>query len=227
MNIGRRTFAFSAASFLALPATAQEAWPARPVHPRGALSAGQCRRHQRPYPARTAVDRDRAAPRHRQSRRRLGHHGQRLRRPLGTQRLHAAASRPNSPIASGPWVTKNVPYVVERDFTPIAGIARGGPRPAGRVRRAGEHHRRVRGLCEGQSRQDQLRLVRPGQSQPPDHGDAAPASRPRHGACPLSRQRPGAARPGRGPHPSFCSTARRVRWAASRPDRPRASPCRP
>jgi tripartite-type tricarboxylate transporter receptor subunit TctC len=31
----------------------------------------------------------------------------------------------NSPIASGPWVTKNVPYVVERDFTPIAGIARG------------------------------------------------------------------------------------------------------
>ena len=31
MNIGRRTFAFSAASLLAFPATAQEAWPARPV----------------------------------------------------------------------------------------------------------------------------------------------------------------------------------------------------
>ncbi len=31
MNIGRRTFAFSAASLLAFPATAQETWPTRPV----------------------------------------------------------------------------------------------------------------------------------------------------------------------------------------------------
>jgi|GEM_PF-6110390 len=31
MNIGRRTFAFSAASLLALPAMAQEGWPSRPV----------------------------------------------------------------------------------------------------------------------------------------------------------------------------------------------------
>ena len=31
MNIGRRTFAFSAASLLTFPASAQEAWPSRPV----------------------------------------------------------------------------------------------------------------------------------------------------------------------------------------------------
>ena len=124
MNIGRRTFAFSAASLLAFPATAQEAWPARPV----TLVV--------PYPPGNAADIS----------------GRILLEPLSTeigQRLvidnragasgimgSAAVARSapngytllltsNSPIASGPWVTKNVPYVVERDFTPIAGIARG------------------------------------------------------------------------------------------------------
>lgn len=124
MNIGRRTFAFSAASLLAFPATAQEAWPARPV----TLVV--------PYPPGNAADIS----------------GRILLEPLSTeigQRLvidnragasgimgSAAVARSapngytllltsNSPIASGPWVTKNVPYVVERDFTPIAGVARG------------------------------------------------------------------------------------------------------
>jgi tripartite-type tricarboxylate transporter receptor subunit TctC len=124
MNIGRRGFAFSAASLLAFPAAAQEAWPARPV----TLVV--------PYPPGNAADIS----------------GRLLLEPLSTeigQRLvidnRAGASgimgsasvaraapngytlllTSNSPIASGPWVTKNVPYVVERDFTPIAGIARG------------------------------------------------------------------------------------------------------
>ena len=124
MNIGRRTFAFSAASLLAFPATAQEVWPARPI----TLVV--------PYPPGNAADIS----------------GRLLLEPLSTeigQRLvidnragasgimgSAAVARSapngytllltsNSPIASGPWVTKNVPYVVERDFTPIAGIARG------------------------------------------------------------------------------------------------------
>ena len=41
-----------------------------PAPPRSALSAGQCRRHQRPPAARTAVGRDRAATGDRQPRRR-------------------------------------------------------------------------------------------------------------------------------------------------------------
>lgn len=124
MNISRRTFAFSAATLLAAPAAAQEVWPARPV----TLVV--------PYPPGNAADIS----------------GRILLEPLASQigqrfiidnragasgimgSASVARTTPNgytllltsnSPIASGPWVTKNVPYVVERDFTPIAGVARG------------------------------------------------------------------------------------------------------
>ncbi len=124
MKIGRRTFTLSAATLLTVPAAAQEVWPARPV----TLVV--------PYPPGNAADIS----------------GRILLEPLATQigqrfiidnkagasgimgSASVARAAPNgytllltsnSPIASGPWVTKNVPYVVERDFTPIAGIARG------------------------------------------------------------------------------------------------------
>jgi len=124
MKIGRRTFTFSAATLLTVPAAAQEVWPARPV----TLVV--------PYPPGNAADIS----------------GRILLEPLATQigqrfiidnkagasgimgSAGVARATPNgytllltsnSPIASGPWVTKNVPYVVERDFTPIAGVARG------------------------------------------------------------------------------------------------------
>ncbi len=124
MKIGRRTFTLSAATLLTVPAAAQEVWPARPV----TLVV--------PYPPGNAADIS----------------GRILLEPLATQigqrfiidnkagasgimgSAGVARATPNgytllltsnSPIASGPWVTKNVPYVVERDFTPIAGVARG------------------------------------------------------------------------------------------------------
>lgn len=124
MNFGRRVFSLSAASLLATPAVAQEVWPARPV----TLVV--------PYPPGNAADVS----------------GRILLEPLATQigqrfvidnragasgimgSTTVARATPNgytllltsnSPIASGPWVTKNAPYVVERDFTPIAGIAKG------------------------------------------------------------------------------------------------------
>jgi len=125
MNIGRRSFALSAASLLAFPATAQETWPARPVtlvvpYPPGNAADISGRLLLEPLSAeigqRLIIDN------------RAGASG-----IMGSASVARAAPNgytllltSNSPIASGPWVTRNVPYVVERDFIPIAGIARGG-----------------------------------------------------------------------------------------------------
>ena len=125
MNIGRRSFALSAASLLAFPATAQETWPARPVtlvvpYPPGNAADISGRLLLEPLSAeigqRLIIDN------------RAGASG-----IMGSASVARAAPNgytllltSNSPIASGPWVTRNVPYVVERDFIPITGIARGG-----------------------------------------------------------------------------------------------------
>ncbi len=124
MKIGRRTFALSTATLLAAPAAAQETWPARPI----TLVV--------PYPPGNAADisgRILLEPL-------ATHIGQRfvIDNRAGASGIMGSASvaraapngytlllTSNSPMASGPWVTKNVPYLVERDFTPVVGVARG------------------------------------------------------------------------------------------------------
>ncbi len=122
MNIGRRGFAFRRRAFC-LPRAAQEAWPTRPLtlvvpYPPAmppTSAAASCSNHSRPKSG--SGWSSTIAPA-------LGIMGSAsVARPCPTATPCFLTS--NSPIASGPWVTKNVPYVVERDFTPIAGIARG------------------------------------------------------------------------------------------------------
>jgi tripartite-type tricarboxylate transporter receptor subunit TctC len=124
MNVGRRSFAFSAASLFAFPATAQETWPARPVtlvvpYPPGNAADISGRLLLEPLSAeigqRLVIDNRAGASGI------MGSASVARATPNGYTLLLTS----NSPIASGPWVTKNVPYVVERDFIPIAGIARG------------------------------------------------------------------------------------------------------
>ena len=128
--------------------------------------------------------------------RRRGLHRQRQRVPRAAGRIHPArnAGRPAGDQRPG----------AEDAALRACGVRPGraagavADRADGAAEFSGEQRRGVHPLCQGQSRQAELRLAGPGLDLASDRRDVPAADRQRHGARAVSRHRPGAGRyPGR------------------------------
>ena len=152
---------------------------------------------------RAAADRRREAARtlgpaggHREPPRRRGLHRQRQRGPQRPGWLHPARNAGRTAGDQRTGAEDAALYAWRVRPGRAAGAV--ADRAHGAAEFSGQHRRGVHPLCQGQSRQAELRLAGSGLDLASDRRDVPAADRQRDGACALSRHRPGAGRyPGR------------------------------
>ena len=151
-------------------------YPTRPVTPGGGVHPGRAERRAGPHPRQEARADPRAAVRDRQPAGRRRQHRGRGRRPCGARRLHAAQRQQQHP-------RHQRGALPEDQLRPAGGLRAdrpdrlAGQYPGGESGGAGAHDGRADRARQGQSRQDQFRLL-------------GPRRRPRISPASCSRSRP-------------------------------------
>ena len=158
------------------PAFAQ-AYPTRPVKLVVPFTAGGTTDLIARILAQSLIGAARPAGRDREQARRRHQH----RRAVGGELRRRTATRCCMTVATNtinPSLYKSLPFDFQRDIAPVSGLAELPLVLVGQPGRAGEDRHRVRRLCQGQSGQDHVRVVRCAHDQP--SGDRAAQDVDRH-----------------------------------------------